>query len=305
MRCLHCGAETSNGLALCDLCQRKAVSCLEFLPIYFRNLARWRPGRAGSRQVPGSRVLWDGTERGIGTGDRISDSCDEVLTALIGWARVLVEDHAFARPLTMVNAVLSDDLSDDVAEHLVDNPAEAAAWMCIGLEFHLVSIATREWCGELVRDLSHQEERLRALTETSVPGWYAGTCRRRRTLEGDLCGTPTYVVPGLTWVTCEGCGTTTYARDHLDNVIDEARDWVAPPMRLAEALVALVDTEMSVPRLHKRIVKWGDRKHIEVVRRVDSDGDPIGPKRYRLGQVLTRLLSEGATRAEPVETQTA
>jgi len=300
LRCLHCRATTSNGLALCDLCQRKASTIFEFLPIYFRNLARWRPGRAGSRPVPGSRVLYDGTVRGVGTGDRISDALDEVLTALTTWARMFVEQRSFARPLTLANAVLSEDLPDDLVEYLNDNPQKAAEALCAGLDFHLVSIATLEWCGELVTDLSHHEERLRALTEASVPGWYAGACRRKISMEGDRCGHPTYVVPGLTWVTCERCGATTYARDHLDTILDEARDWIAPPMRLAEAMVALVDTEMSVPRLHKRIAKWGDREHIDVVRRLDRDGDPIGPKRYRLGQVLDRLLSEGATRPEPV-----
>jgi hypothetical protein len=89
IKCLHCGAETSNGLALCDLCQRAAVINLEFLPVYFRNLARWRPGRAGSRPVPGSRVLYDGEVRGDGTGDRISDRLDETANGLIGWARML------------------------------------------------------------------------------------------------------------------------------------------------------------------------------------------------------------------------
>jgi hypothetical protein len=62
--CKHCGATTSNGLALCELSQMAAAKSLEFLPVYFRNLARWRPGRAGSRPVPGSRVLYDGVEAG-------------------------------------------------------------------------------------------------------------------------------------------------------------------------------------------------------------------------------------------------
>lgn len=29
IRCMHCGAETSNGLALCDLCRRKVSTDLE------------------------------------------------------------------------------------------------------------------------------------------------------------------------------------------------------------------------------------------------------------------------------------
>jgi len=307
VNCLHCRASTSNGLALCDLCQRKAETCFEFLPVYFRNLARWRPGRAGSRQVPGSRVLYDGTVRGVGTGDRISDALDEVLTALTTWARMFVEQRSFARPLTLANAVLSDDLPDELAEYLTDNPQQAAAALCAGLEFHLVSIATLEWCGELVKDLSHHEERLRALTEASIPGWYAGACRRKISMEGDLCGLPTYVVPGLTWVVCD-CGATTYARDHLDIVIDEARDWVARPKALAEAVVALVDDELSVPRVYTRIRQWAYLGDIEPIRRTqrgygwDAEAErvvvvteEIGHARYRLGDVLDRVLARRTT----------
>lgn len=295
LRCLHCYATTTNGLALCDLCQRKATVDLEFLPVYFRNLARWRPGRAGSRPVPGSRVLYDGP-REPGTGDRISDALDEALNALTTWARDLTNDRGgYSRPLTMVDAVLTSDLSDEVADELNDNPAWKVKWLCLAFESHLTSIATLEWCGEFVRELGQHEETLRGLTEVAVPGWYAGACARRVSMEAN-CGAATYVVPGLTWVTCGACGTTTYARDHLDTILAEARGWVARPMRLAEAAVALVDTELSVPRLHKRISKWGEREQIEALRRTDADGDDVGPKRYRFGDVIDRLMTEGATR---------
>lgn len=285
MKCFHCGAETTNGLALCDLCQRYAASVFEMLPVYFRNLARWQPGRAGSREVPGSRVLYMGeVTHPDRTGDRISDALDEASNMLTTWARVLVE----ARPYL---ARLLDRLSEARQAERVDE-SQAVAWLCKGLERFLTSVATVDWCGEFVRDLSHHEERLRTLTESAAPGWYAGGCRR--------CGEPTHVVPGLTWVTCPGCGVTTYARDHLDTIIDEARGWVARPMRLAEAAVALVDTEMSVPRLHKRISKWGERERIEPIRKLDADGDPVGPKRYRFGDVLAVLASEGETRLDDV-----
>ena len=46
--CLHCGSTTSNGLALCELCRRKALADLQFIPVYFRNLARWRSPCSGS-----------------------------------------------------------------------------------------------------------------------------------------------------------------------------------------------------------------------------------------------------------------
>jgi hypothetical protein len=293
IHCLHCGAETSNGLALCDLCRRKVTTDLDYLPAYFRNLSRWRPGRAGSRQVPGSRVLYEGVRDPDRTSDRIGDALDEALVALTTWARMLSDTRGpFAQPLTLVNAVLSDDLPTETADALNDDQPALVRLLCAGLDFHLTSIATTDWCGELLRDLSQHEERLRGLTEASIPGWYAGACRR--------CAVSTYVVPGLSWVTCTGCGATTYARDHLETILDEARGWVAPPMRLSEALVALLDTELSVPRLYERIKKWGQRDRIETVRRMDADGDPTGPKRHRFGQVLDVLLTEGATHLDAV-----
>lgn len=283
MRCLGCGAETTNGLALCEACRIAAAVYLEFLPVYFRNLARWQPGRAGSRDVPGSRPLYLGeVARPEQTGDRVSDALDEAANALTTWARVLVD----ARPYL---GKLLDRLSAARAADRVTE-AQAVAWLCVGFDRYLTSAATLDWCGEFVRDLAHHEATLRDLTERFVPGWYAGACRH--------CGAATYVVPGLTWVTCGGCGTTTSASDHLEVILDEARTWVDRPMRLAEAVVALVDTEVSVPRLHKRISKWGERGRVRPLRRVDGDGDEVGPKRYQLGEVMDALLTEGSTRVE-------
>jgi hypothetical protein len=301
MRCDHCRADTTNGLALCELCQRKAGLDLEYLPIYFRNLARWRPGRTGSRPVPGSRVLYQGEPDRDGTGDRISDALDQVLAALLKRAEKLTNDRPSPpRPLTMADAVLTSDLSDEVAEALVDDPAETVAWLCVAFTAHLTSIATISWCADFVRELSQLEARLRGLTPL-VPGWYAGGCKR--------CKVATYVAPGLTWVKCGGCGVTTYARDHLEVILDEARTWVARPRPLAAAVVALVDGELSIPRLYDRIRQWSARGHLEAVRQtrrgyvwneeeqsiVVAD-EEVGHARYRLGDVLDLLAREGGTR---------
>lgn len=273
IRCLNCHAETGNGLALCALCQRLAESVLEYLPLYFRNLARWRPGRAGARPVPGSRVLWSGEgERGI---DRVTTALDEAGNALSTWARALADERPH----------MADLLAADGAE------AEAVAHLCQTFAAHLPSMATTAWCGEFLRDLTGHEGRLRALTEQVAPGWYAGGCKR--------CGSGTYVVPGLTWVTCGGCGATTYARDHLETILEEARGWVARPKALAEAVVALVDSEQSVPRLHDRIRFWSSRGWLEGHRRLDVDGDEVGPRRYRLGDVLDLVYGRADAPTRP------
>lgn len=270
MTCLHCGAETSNGLALCERCQIAGAVIFEFLPVYFRNLARWRPGRAGGRPVPGSRQP---TTLGMGSaGDYVSNVLDESGSAISTWARMLHDDRDIELPAQ-------------------DEEAATVAALCRLFAENLTSIATLEWCGQFLDDMADHEQKLRRLTERVAPGWYAGECER--------CGVETHVIPGLTWVTCGGCGVTTYARDHLPAIIYEARGWVARPMRLAEAVVALIDGELSVPRLHKRISKWGERtdgRCITAIRKRDKDGDEVGPKCYRLGEVLDLLTAEGATR---------
>lgn len=271
MTCDHCGAETSNGLALCERDRAGTLVLLEFIPIYYRNLARWKPGRAGSRPVPGSRI-----PAGVlpsKSGDRVGDALDLAGSELATWAACLEDDRGVPIP---------------DASSMTD--AEQASAICALLTEHLGSISTIGWVGDFVASLLRIEVTLRRLTEDVVPGWYAGSCRQ--------CETSTYVVPGLTWVTCGRCGATTYARDHLEIILSEARGWIARPKRIAEAIVALVDTEASVPRLHDRIRQWEQRSRLTAVRRLDADGDEVGPKRYRLGDVLDLILVTETPKSE-------
>ena len=117
------------------------------------------------------------------------------------------------------------------------------------------------------------------------------------------------MVPGLTWVTCGSCGSNTPARDHLEVILDEARDWIARPKPLAEALVALVDSKASVSRLYTRIRQWAHQGEIKAIRHMTrdytlNDEDQLvvtdvetGHARYRFGDVLDRVLANGAPRA--------
>lgn len=280
IHCESCGAETTNGLALCELCTRAVLTYLEFAAVYFRNLARWRPGRAGSRPVPSSREPQSPGQSAAD--DRISRALDEAGAEMVGHALQLADD----RP-----SIEIPKPDDEATQFLA---------LCDLMTEHLTSMSTLDWVGEFVTSMRHMEARLRHLTETYVPGWYAGSCRRLTGFDEEgaavRCGARTYVVPGVTWVTCGACGTTTYARDHLPVILEESRGWVARPKRLAEAVVALVDGEMSVPRLHERIRKWEQRDKLVADRQVDAEGDPTGPKRYRLGEVLDLINREGTTR---------
>lgn len=281
MRCLNCGADVDNGLGLCRLCQHYVTTALPYLAVYFRNLSRWKPERAGSRPVPGSREPSGVTTARL---DRVWDALDEAHNELVTRARELADD----RP---------GHLARVIARILTFDEERTFRLLCALFERRIVTVATLGWAGDFVTAVNEHEARLRELTESVAPGWYAGACKR--------CGTGTSVVPGLTWVTCGGCGITTYARDHIDTVLDEARGWEARPMRIAEAVVALVDTEQSVARLYERIKKWEQRGKVDGIRAIDSEGDQIGPKRYRLGDVLDLIRAEGATRTARVDSGAA
>lgn len=280
MNCYHCGAAVDSGLALCDLCQHKVRTDLQYLPVYFANLARWKPGRAGGRPVPGSRI-----PKGVlpPTEDRMALLVDEAEVGMVGWADCLADDRPghLARVVARILAM--------------EGPARYRL-LCQLFDRHLTSVATLGWCGEFVRSIMLAETALRERTEEVVPGWYAGACRG---VGGVPCGANTYVVPGLTWVTCRRCGVTTAARDHLPVILDEAGAWVARPKALAETVVALVETEQSVPKLVTRIRQWAHQGHLHPVYRMarghvfDSDAERIvvadvevGHARYRLGEVL-------------------
>lgn len=271
--CLHCNADTSNGLTLCQACQAAVATYLEFLPVYFRNLARQRRPARPNGSLGGIGQQWL-LRRGETTGSDIETALARASTTIAKWVLEL-----------------------DTETPTGDTEADTFAAQCELLEHNIARIATTDHASQFVRDITRHEHTLRALTETVVPGWYAGACQQPagRDLEGNthICGVNTYVVPGLTWVTCRRCGATTHARDHIDVVLDEARDWIAPPMRLAEALVQLVDTEQSITRLYRRIKIWGHRGRIDRLRELNPQGDLVGPYRYRLGDVLDHLEREG------------
>lgn len=315
-QCDHCGAETSHGLALCTGCQSMFLMLVEQIPIHFRNLSRWRPSIATSDRKRTksedlvkvmARIHETGEIDGLGrpagfraavTDDRIPRLLDEAHADLTGWALSLADD----RP----------ELARVIDRILAMDAEPCVRLLCALLTKRVMTLTTLPWVRDLVHGVMAMHHRLEAETMRSVPGWYAGACKR--------CGTDTRVVPGLTYTTCQTCGMTTAARDHLEVILDEARGWVARPKALAEALVALVDTEQSVPRLYERIKRWGqpDRQKITpvvVMRRAhvfDLEAEtivvgeePAGHARYRFGEVYDVLMTAGATRATTSRTTSA
>lgn len=95
--CLSCTAQTTNGLALCENCRTSATVRLEWLPVYFRNLARWRPGRAGGRPA-GALIWWSARIKYLGNRrpcDIYRDGDYEAMRTLIQRLNALA-DGAFA-----------------------------------------------------------------------------------------------------------------------------------------------------------------------------------------------------------------
>jgi hypothetical protein len=237
----------------------------------------------------------------VGGGDRIGRLLDESHADFTGWAQTLADDRPGFAPVIWRILAMDEE--------------RTVRLLCALLTKYVDSLGTLPWVRDLFMGVHQAERRLRVETERAMPGWYAGACAR--------CGSSTYVVPGLTWVTCNGiigytddeeprpirCGMTTNAASHLEVILEEARDWVARPKPLAEALVALVDTEQSVPRLYERIHKWGKRGTITPLRFTTRDYEldieterfvvvdvETGHARYRFGEVFDRLMAAGPTR---------
>lgn len=263
MTCLNCSATITNGLTLCALCQTKATTDLQLIPIYHRNLSRWEPGRSGGRQVPTSRP--PAGER-LDGGDQVTQALDDASLMLAG---LLLALGVSADGLLKVD---SEFIHASVTPDIVD--------MCSFLERNMSKLAALPGAGDAVTAIGKAEARLAALTRRVAPGWYAGACRR--------CKKATYVIPGLSWLTCGGCGTTSFARDHLDLIIGEARGWIARPRQLAAAIVALTD-EPSVDQLYESIRNWGKRGHL-----ADHSSHRYSPKTHRLGDVLDRIHARKA-----------
>lgn len=274
MTCKWCQAEVTNGLALCELCQRTLATACVNVAAYFADVDRIRPGqrvkvRSAYRSTPPPSLE--------PAPDKISEALDYASAIVWGWCVNLADD----RP------------------GVPDMPASTER-RCAWLEAHVVSIATLEWAGECLREMLDCERLLRRILDRADTGWYAGVCGNeigREYIDGEViplaCERHLYGTQGSAWVCCPECGRTWDASSRRDAMIRDARDEHAPVSVIASAVVGLVDGEHSVERLANRIDQWVSRGKLQSLGvRVLADGKPH--RVYRIGDVFDLLGVESA-----------
>lgn len=293
IQCLHCGAETSNGLALCGGCITTATVSLVNIASYHTDALNIQPGervkvRSAYQSTPPPAL--DPRH------DPVSAVCGHVDAIIVGWVRNLEDDRA------------------------IETKAHTTTAACAWLEQHLTTIGTLDWAGEFVREMRDCEGRLERLLDRTDTGWYAGRCEN--VLEGErlhdgqtcacachetgacdmpggcgdagvigavLCPRPLYVNRGKGWVRCPECGMTWDAEARRVRLVKQAADELAPVRALARVIVGITD-EVSEERLTRRIEKWIDRKQLHDYGVRVLDGRPR--RVYRIGDVLKLVTGE-------------
>lgn len=276
LSCLHCGAEITNGTALCKRCQTTTRISLENIASYHADLfslggrvTRLRTSRGGVSDPTGNAVARSEPEK-----DAPDVLAAEARTTLHGWVRSLVCD----RPG-------------------VSWPKDTVSAMTACLARHLGSVATTEWAGEMVRELLDLELRLRKTVERGKGRWYAGICSALIEVDADgealFCDRDLYAIPGTSYVRCPVCRTDHSVTDRRATLLAEARETLLPLSTIAQVCVTLLEGEPSVERLYQRIHKWTQRGDLEDygVRVLD---DRRAHRVYRLGDVLDTLIRDAA-----------
>lgn len=267
-----CGAETSNGLAMCERCTHTLRVALTNTAAYYADALRI---------VPGQRVRVRGAYQSTPppstreTVDPISAATDYVDNIILGWARNLSDDRPTIEPFQT-------------------NITTVCGW----LESHVGSIVTLEWAGECLREIQECERLLQRLIDRSDTGWYAGICAnevgRETDIHGEIvaleCPRQLYGTQSSSWVTCPECGRAWDASTRRDAMRAEAMERTAPVRVIARAVVGLSDDEMSVERLTRRIEQWVARGQLvrAGTKVIDRKPRPV----YRIGDVFDLLSGD-------------
>ena len=270
IRCLHCGAETSNGLALCDTAMQTLTVALVNVASYFADVDKIRPGQRVKVRSTYKSTPPPSTQPAP---DPIATALDEVATEVYGWCRALEDDRPGIGTIPATTEV-----------------------RCGWLEGHLRSIATLEWGGEMLTRMLECERTLRRILDKADTGRYAGVCGNEigRQEIGDevwpvFCQRHLYVPAGSEWVTCPECGRCWDGKERRDKMRQDASDELAPVRTIARVVVELTD-EPSVERLTRRIEQWVHREVLPDYGVRVLDGRPR--RVYRIGDVLKLVAGE-------------
>lgn len=266
MKCDHCQAEVTNGLSLCENCQQTLSIALVNVAAFHKDVLRIQPGervkvRGAYQSTPPPAIE--------PAHDRISAAADYVSAVVFGWVQNLEDD----RP------------------GIPSGPLDTSA-RCGWLESYRVTIATLGWGAEILREMLECEQMLQRILDKADTGWYAGICGNEIGRETDERGNVTtldcprnlYGTQSASYVRCPECGRQWQTKERRDTMMREAREEVAPVRVIARIVVGLMDGEVSVERLTRRIEKWIDNGTLKDLGTRVLDGRPR--KVYRLGEVF-------------------
>jgi hypothetical protein len=272
VKCQHCTAETTNGLALCARCQQTLSVSLVNVAAYFADVDKIRPGqrvkvRSAYRSTPPPPVE--------PPNDRIGETMDHAATIIYGWARNLEDDRPTVDPM----------------------PLSTIA-RCAWLENYVPTIATLEWAAECLREVRDCERDLKRILDRADTGKYVGVCGNeigREDIDGEAvpvtCERHLYLPPTANWVTCPECGRSWDGEQRQEAMLAMARDELAPIRVIAGVVVHLTE-ESSVERLTRRIEQWVQRGQLADYGVRVLEGRPR--RVYRIDDVLRLALPKRA-----------
>lgn len=181
---------------------------------------------------------------------------------LVGWVRVLVEEHS--EPVW---------------------PADTLGAMAAWLLKRLPDLVSHEAAAEAFDELTSAVANARRAIDSATPRVFAGVCGQR--LEagvGSTCTGSVYGSPGQEWAYCEACGSQHRVADRHQQMRDELDDRLFSAAEIATLGVYLGET-FDRKRTRNLLTKWAERGLLEA-KGLDSRGEPT----YRFGDAMDRLV---------------
>lgn len=269
--CLSCDKPASQDRYICQTCVADTRRRLDDISD-FTLWADDKRARRGSRLWVGGSI--PSAETPLPFDPRVSEVTGPVRNNLVTWARVIEEEVRGLDPIP-------------------DDTDEIAAWIGEACE----QVAGKQWAGDMVHDIEHDQRRLSALFDNPPDKAYAGSCGS----EGE-CGTctePLYVEHdnGVTrpHLDCPRCGARHDTRDRRDALAAGVSDYLGTIAEITPLLKIVLGEAASRATLYRhaekgRIVARGMRLSM------DSMGRIVQTPTFRIGEVR-EAIAKSKTRA--------